>query len=97
MYYTKGGIAWTVIISLWAVFASLAAAAAASVPVYVVFIAGGQQCFRFRNAFRGDRLRRAWDIHVLRLQRSVNGHCCAYTQDHGVDKKPFYKKGGSVK
>lgn len=47
MYYTKGGIAWTVIISLWAVFASLAAAAAASVPVYVVFIAGGSSASAF--------------------------------------------------
>lgn len=45
MYYTKGGIAWTVIISLWAVFASLAAAA--SVPVYVVFIAGGSSASAF--------------------------------------------------
>lgn len=59
---------------------------------------GGQQCFRFRNAFRGDLVCAGLAIiHVLRLQRSVNGHCCAYTQDHGVDKKPFYKKGGSVK
>ena len=33
--------------SLWAVFASLAAAAAASVPVYVVFIAGGSSASAF--------------------------------------------------
>lgn len=38
---------WAVIISLWAVFASLAAAAAASVPVYVVFIAGGSSASAF--------------------------------------------------